>query len=37
MNEIIKFLDKNPKLIKYQSKILRNEKFLSDMRRDKIQ
>lgn len=37
MNEIIKFLDKNPKLIKYQSKILRNEKFLSDVKRDKIQ
>ena len=36
MNEIIKFLDKNPRLIKYQKKILRNEKLISDMKRDKI-
>ncbi len=36
MNEIIKFLDKNPRMIKYQKKILRNEKLILDMKRDKI-
>tara|TARA_B100000963_G_scaffold362021_2_gene402184 strand:- start:27089 stop:27847 length:759 start_codon:yes stop_codon:yes gene_type:complete len=36
MNEIINFLEKNPKFIKYQKKILRNEKFIYDLKRDKI-
>ena len=36
MNEIIKFLDRNPRLIKYQKKILRNEKLILDMKRDNI-
>lgn len=36
MNQIIRFLDKNPRLIKYQKKILRNEKFINDLKRDKI-
>ena len=36
MNEITEFLDKNPRLIKYQKKILRNEKFIKDLKRDKI-
>ena len=36
MNEIIRFLDKNPRLTKYQKKILRNEKFIKDQKRDNI-
>ena len=36
MYQIINFLDKNPNLIKYQSKILRNEKLLNDLKRDKF-
>ena len=36
MNEIIRFLDKNPRLTKYQKKILRNEKFINDQKRENI-
>ena len=36
MNEIITFLDKNPRLIRYQKNILKNEKFINDLKRDKI-
>ncbi len=36
MNEIIKYLKKNPSLIEYQKKILRNEKFIIDQKRDGI-
>ena len=36
MNEIITFLDKNPRLTKYQNNILKNEKFINDLKRDKI-
>ena len=36
MKEIIKFLDENPRWIKYQTKIVRNEKFKKDLQRDKI-
>ena len=36
MEEIIRFLDKHPRLIKYQKKILRNEKFINDQKRDNI-
>lgn len=36
MIEIIKYLKKNPSLIEYQKKILRNEKFIIDQKRDDI-
>ena len=36
MKEIIEFIDKNPKLVEYQKNILRNEKFLNDLKRDRI-
>ena len=36
MNEIIRFLDKNPRISKYQKKILRKEKFIKDQKRDNI-
>ena len=36
MYQILKFLDKNPKHTKYQRKILRNEKLINDLKKDKI-
>ena len=36
MYQIVNFLNKNPNLIKYQSNILRNEKLLNDLKRDKF-
>lgn len=35
MGEITRFLDQNPRLISYQKKILRNEKFLIDLKKEK--
>ena len=36
MNEILRFLDKNPELTKYQKKIRRNQKLIDDLKRDEI-
>ena len=36
MREIINFINQNPKLIKYQKKIIRNEKLIKDIERDNI-
>ena len=37
MNDLINFLKKNPRLIEYQKKIIRNESLLTDLKLDGIQ
>ena len=35
MDKILKFIDKNPKLIRYQKNILRSENFCESLEKDK--